>query len=69
MLYSSFRKKPHKTPILETLRTTLINIYRVPCESVRWFWILVRTKKNWPSSVIIRLPRAPYSEIRARYSK
>ena len=42
----SFHKIPHETPVHDTLRTALSNIYRVPCESVRWFRILVRTKKS-----------------------
>ena len=41
----SFRKIPHKTPFYDTLRIALNNIYRVPCESVYWLWILVRTKQ------------------------
>ena len=49
----SFRKIPHKMPVHDTLRTALKNIYSVPCEFVRWLWILVRTK-NRPSSIIIR---------------
>ena len=49
----SFHKIPHETPVHDTLRTALSNIYRVPCKSARWFWILVRTK-NRPSSIIIR---------------
>ena len=49
----SFRKIPHKTPTHDTLRTAMNNIYGVPCEFVRWLWILVRTK-NQPSFIIIR---------------
>ena len=49
----SFCKIQPETPVHGTLRTALSNIYRVPCESVRWFRILVRTK-NRPSSIIIR---------------
>ena len=47
----SFHKIPHETPVHDTLRTALSNIYHVPCKSVCWFWILVRTK-NRPSSII-----------------
>ena len=55
----SFCKIPHKTLIHDTLSTALNNIYRVPCEFVRWLWILVRTK-NRPSSIIIRYSLPPH---------
>ena len=42
----SFRKIPHETPVHDTLRTAFSNIYHVPYESVRWFRILVQTKKS-----------------------